>query len=181
MEKGPSCSAYTPAPEDGATFFVDKDQISLLNSSILIKKDDNNNNITTLDYNKETKLNYNNIAILNYNNKVSLNCSAGIALNCTNGANKTDMTVNCKDITLINNSITLANNVTLDGSVTLNRGTLKIKENSEAQIIATSADKLSVSDVGINNKQPVYFSKGKPVAWTTPIADYIVAQGKCDF
>ena len=181
VEKGPSCSAYTPAPEDGATFFVDKDQISLLNSSILIKKDDNNNNITTLDYNKETKLNYNNIAILNYNNKVSLNCSAGIALNCTNGANKTDMTVNCKDITLINNSITLANNITLDGSVTLNRGTLKIKKNSEAQIIATSADKLSVSDVGINNKQPVYFSKGKPVAWTTPIADYIVAQGKCDF
>lgn len=187
VEKGPSCSAYTPAPEDSATFFVDKDQISLLNSSILIKKDDNNSNITTLDYNKETKLNYNNTTTLNYNNKVSLNCSAGITLNCTNGSDKKDITINCKDIALTNSGITLANNITLNGSVTLTSGTLKIEENSNAQIIATSAetaasaDKLNVSDVGINNKQPVYFSNGKPVAWTTPIADYIVAQGKCDF
>ena len=197
VEKGSSCSAYTPAPEDGATFFVDKDKISLLNSSILIKKDDNNNNIitldynketkltynniATLDYNKETKLTYNNIATLNYNDKVSLNCSAGITLNCTNGSDKKDITINCKNIALTNSGITLANNITLNGGVTLTSGTLKVEERSNAQIIATEADKLSNFSVGANNNTPVYFSNGEPVAWTTPIADYIVAQGKCDF
>ena len=161
VEKGPSCSAYTPAPEDGATFFVDKDQINLLNSDIVIRKD---NNIVALDYHKEIAL--------NYKNSISLNCNMG---------------------------------ATLNGDVTLASGVLKIKENSGAQIIATSAvsaetaesatnaktaesatnaktaNKLSISTVGVNNKQPVYFSNGTPVAWTTPIADYIVAQGKCDF
>ena len=136
MEKGPSCSAYTPAPEDGATFFVDKDQINLLNSSITIKKDDANNII--LENNKDISLKGINIFLKNGTLKAETGASI-IATSATNAQNA------------------------------------KTAESAE------TATKLSTSNVGVNNKTPIYFSGGKPVAWTTPIADYIVAQGKCDF
>ncbi len=148
VEKGPSCSAYTPAPEDGATFFVDKDQINLLNSSIVIQKDDSNNII--LENNKDISLKGINIFL----KSGTLKAETGASIIATE-AKTAETATNAETATSATNA-----------------------QNAET---AASADKLNVSDVGANNNTPVYFNNGIPVAWTTPIADYIVAQGKCDF
>ena len=148
VEKGPSCSAYTPAPEDGATFFVDKDQISLLNSSIVIQRDDSNNII--LENNKDISLKGINIFL----KSGTLKAETGASIIATE-AKTAETATNAETATSATNA-----------------------QNAET---AASADKLNVSDIGANNNTPVYFNNGIPVAWTTPIADYIVAQGKCDF
>lgn len=164
LEAGPSCSSWTPTPEDAATLLIDNSGLIKVNSIIQgnITNAENANNAKKIINDDET--------LFSLGSETSpVYFKNGIPVSCTSYANATVAIANKLGTSTIGNSTQ---------PFYLKDG-IPMACTSYADATVNKAKSLNLSSAVGNINTPVYFNvSGSPIACTMPT---IVASGTNDF